>query len=202
MFTKSRLCVVLSVVALLALSAAFAQATSISVANYSFEDPVIATDGDYRSPVSGWSTAISSPGLTYNPLSTEFTGAGGNGTPSGADGTNVFFASGGSHYCFQDTPATIAAGVTYTLTVALGESLKGGTAFGEIVLAYGEVASPWNAGTVLAQKQLHAADITPLGQFNDFTVSYTAPSRRRCARGKPCRSWWGEKPASVSTTCG
>ena len=78
---------------------------------------MIATDGDYRSPVSGWSTAISSPGLTYNPLSTEFTGAGGNGTPLGADGTNVFFASGGSHYCFQDTPATIAAGVTYTLTV-------------------------------------------------------------------------------------
>jgi hypothetical protein len=99
---------------------------SITITNYSFENPVV-TDGSYETAsLPNWSSSISGSAVyaVINP--------GGSGTsepwpstsPAGMNGTNFcqLFAYGASGGCtiYQDTGVKYVAGVAYQLTAAFG----------------------------------------------------------------------------------
>ena len=103
-----------------------ATVTPIPIANPSFEDPVVGCDGCNTGGATGWDIATA-----YNPTNTNYPGAAGNGTPSGADGAQVDVLSGGVGHHKQflrgndgilntdDDP--VVTGLTkYTFTVAIG----------------------------------------------------------------------------------
>jgi hypothetical protein len=100
--------------------------TSLTIANGSFEDPVLADDV-YGAPA-GWT--ISGGYLAWNPTDTHWPGAtDGDGTPSTIpDGQNVFvIAGGGSGWNVSQILAnTFQAGVTYYFIMNAGARLDEG----------------------------------------------------------------------------
>lgn len=89
--------------------------TSVSINNYSFENPGNA-DGDY-----GASASIGSGGGTVLTQNTSglFTGDTGSGTPQGADGANISYYNGIGNYSV-DVGASFLSGQDYTFTLAIG----------------------------------------------------------------------------------
>ncbi len=176
MLTRNRLCVVLSVAALLTLSATCVQAASVTVVNPSFEDPILADDGTGNP--AGW-TLVGSAAIAqaWNPPVGSYSGADLSGTPTGADGANVvelmFNSAGGVAGFTQTTSAILTAGTTYTLTLALGNRGDAGWQDGrtwnsKIALATADMA----AGTYLDSLTFAAADL-PWGSFTDKTLTFT-----------------------------
>ena len=154
-------------------------AGAATVLNHSFESPVLA-DGTIGPVDSAWTIISSggdpSPGIAaFNPDAPYFTGAAGSGTPSGADGTNVFTtytdnapgAYGGLSQVITGT--TLIAGETYTLTVAIGDYLTLAPTNWHLAIS----TSSMGVGTYLTNLSGLGASLTD-DQFNDFSVSYTA----------------------------
>jgi hypothetical protein len=109
--------------------------TVIPVTNHSFQAQVLA-DGDFDFSVTSWTRFTSnyvseslgsnnSAVSAFNPNSTFFTSATGSNAPTGADGSNVFATYNGvAGYrsgVYQITGTTLTAGLTYTMTVAIGD---------------------------------------------------------------------------------
>ncbi len=105
---------------------------AIAVSNASFETPVL-IDGDLATgpgTFDGWeftATPITFLGI-FNPPSGSYSTAGGNASPSGADGANVafLFNDGGpteSVVATQVLGEVLTAGQEYVLTVAIGRFL-------------------------------------------------------------------------------
>ena len=91
----------------------------IHIADPSFQSPAKA-DGVDGTPAS-WIT--SAPGVgVWNPEGTYFTDAADDGTPSGADGSQILYMSGGGKYAHQVLTDTLRPG-TYTLSVNVGRAL-------------------------------------------------------------------------------
>lgn len=116
-----------SALALFTLSVLPASAATVAVTNHSFESDTL-SDGGFTLNITGWTSfVINGNGVVaWNPTANEFTGAAGAGTPTGALGTNVLSvtvlsadqAAGVTQIL---TGTTLAAGETYTMTVAIGD---------------------------------------------------------------------------------
>jgi hypothetical protein len=155
-----------------------AVSATIAISNHSFEDPVLGEE-DLSQTTTGWTfftAGNGSPGRAiFNPTDTWFSGST-DGTPAGADGTNVLTTyTGGSgqiagvHQTIAGTPLT--AGQTYMMTVAIGDykslipnrwhlaiSTKS-MGVGSYLVDY----SPTNGNALLTNDA-----------FTDFSVQYTA----------------------------
>ena len=148
------------------------------VLNPSFEDD-LRTDGAYLGTLSSWTPVGSGDTgyAAYNPLATDFTGAAENGTPTGgagAHGINVFSSyvpTNGQHSgVSQEIPASqLTAGVSYTLTVAVGD-YKGLTPTNwHLAIS----TASMNFGSYLADFAGTTAMLTN-DQFKNFSIQYTA----------------------------
>ena len=96
-------------------------AVPLTIVNSSFEDPILSDAGATSSgAIPGWTASLSgqtSGGIhVWNPPVTEVDGATGNGTPVGADGTNVLLIW-----------STDNTGVAPVATAALTQTLSGET---------------------------------------------------------------------------
>ncbi len=161
--------VLLGVAVLLAVTGtAFGQTTnSISIANYSFENPVVA-DGSYTTSTPGWSAsgnagafAIINPGTNNWP----------SATPPGMDGVNagqIFMtAPGQSGIFYQDTGIKYVAGVTYQLTAAIGLETNQVFDTNSALVFYN------SALTAIASNVITPAKLIA-GAFTNLTLTYTA----------------------------
>jgi hypothetical protein len=174
----------------LAVTAITTDAASVPINNYSFETPVVASDGGFVvAPGAsggnyngwGWVKTVGSGFQDYgieNQGSGAYTGAAGAGTPLGADGINNVFLNqsivGGIANIFQDV-GLLQANTTYTLTLAIGQRLdrvNGSVTFGLINAAAGNL-DPWATGLSLATTTGISA---VAGSFQDFTVMFTTGS--------------------------
>jgi hypothetical protein len=93
--------------------------------------------------------------------------------PAPGDGTNYFYMNIGvnaSGYCWQDI-GPLQSNTTYTLTIAVGETLQGLTGSGFIALVNGE--SPFQ--TILASTAVDTTNYTA-GTFSNVTAVYTTGS--------------------------
>ena len=164
----------LSLLTLLALPAG---AATVTVPNHSFESPTLTNDGNFNAATTwtAFNVGVGTGGGSYNPTEGNFTGAGGTGTPLGADGINVYSTSssdtvGNMAGAFQVLSGTkLTADTLYTLTVAIGD--------------YNDLkASTWNLGISTSSMAFGSYLSTVSGSgnsltndaFNDFSVSYTA----------------------------
>ena len=177
----ARLAATLALFTLLALPAG-----AQTVLNPSFESPS-PTDGNFIGPAAlDWSDETSfhpdpippTGRGVYNPREVDFTGAGGSGTATGgtgANGINVFTAYtdnapdayAGVSQVIAD--AQLTAGVTYTLTVAVGDYKT--TIPSNWHLAVGTVSMGF--GSFLADRAGLASELIN-DQFKDFSIQYTA----------------------------
>ena len=148
------------------------------VLNPSFEND-LRGDGGYLGTLSSWTPVGSGDTgyAAYNPLEDDFTGAAGSGTPTGgagADGINVFSTyvptNGQSRGVSQEIPGSqLTAGVTYTLTVAVGDyKILTPTNWH---LAISTASMPF--GSFLANYSGTAAMLMD-DQFKSFSIQYTA----------------------------
>ncbi len=176
MFTRNRLCVVLSVVAFAALIATCAQATPITVVNHSFEIPTLADGGASDANAYGWGGYFPSTGGTilWNPPESIFTGAAGNGTPAGADGANIATlytgtTSGSYAVLQQKTGAPWAANTVYTLTVAIGDRKD----FAAVPITIGFIDAA--TSTWLSSVTVQPAELTN-DAFVDKSVTFSSPT--------------------------
>jgi hypothetical protein len=151
----------------------------IPVSNPSFEAPALADGALASGPgtFGGWSFAGSANTWVgiFDPPSGSYPAAGGDGTPPGADGSNVafLFNDGGpseSVSATQALSATLAPGTDYTLRVAIGRflpdqpyafSLFGGY---RIELLAGGTPIAVDSGSV----------DPPVGEFRDATASVSS----------------------------
>jgi hypothetical protein len=161
-----------------------AHATLIVVPNFSFESPDVPdntfSDTDIDGDIPNWTFTKSENGTNYagvwDPVAGDYPGTTGNGAiPGSGQGTQVGFI-----YLDQaDNPvpqplngvivtstelATIQSNTTYTLTVALGNSL---------LLTPGEVDIRLLANGQEASSTTVIGDAIPNGTFTDFTTSFT-----------------------------
>lgn len=164
-------------------------AAAVTINNFSFETPTL---GDGAAPGSGfgtgvfngWNYAVANAGSfadfgIENSGGGAYTGAGGAGTPSGADGTNVVYLNqngtlGSSTTMFQDV-GLLAANTTYTLTIAIGQRLDRVNGSVQIGLLNGVSGATdiWSTGTVLNS----ITGVSSLaGSFQDFQVMFTTGS--------------------------
>jgi hypothetical protein len=151
-----------------------AQATPITLANSSFESNIVA-DGASTTVISNWSRETSSSYLqVYNPTSADFSSAGGNGDlPSPAAGSQCMFnsASDGLPLSFHSSSTSnfvLEAGTIYTLTVAVGQGLNGGT-FGAVTIGFMDLSG---AGDLGAQATLSGDPAK--GTFKDLSATLNA----------------------------
>jgi methionine-rich copper-binding protein CopC len=159
----------------------FTTTSSITVLNPSFQTPVLGDDDTENGTPTGWGATNPGGFTTWNPPGTIFAGAAGNGTPTGADGSqiyNFYHAAGASARLYQDTTAPLTAGMTYTLTVAIGARLTGNAVdvWGIDLMTTGQtLGGTPEAAVYLARTTGGRADLTS-GQFVDKTVQFTVPA--------------------------
>lgn len=173
-----------------------AQAALVTIQNYSFETPTVASDGTF-SLATGASVGTNLTGGTFNNWgfvktvgsgfqdfgienqgSGAYTGASGSGTPLGADGINDCFLNqsinGGVVNIFQDV-GMLQPNTTYTLTISIGQRLdrvNGSATIALIDAASGNV-NPWGTGTLLSST---TGVSSVAGSFQDFTTTFTTGS--------------------------
>ena len=175
---------------MLAAACISAQAAPVTILNYSFETPTLATDGNNPAATgtiwNSWGFVKTTPGGgsfqdfgIENPSVGEYTGATGSGTPLGADGINVCYlnqsATGGALVnIFQDV-GTLLPNEIYTLTVAIGQRfdrVNGSATIGLIDTASGN-ANPWATGTLIGST---TGVSSVAGSFQDFVATFTTGS--------------------------
>jgi hypothetical protein len=168
--------VMFTVASLVAISTK-AHADSVTVNNFSFENPAL-PNGDYQSDpthpapfsVPGWGSDPANQNGVQNFIGT---GAYGNGAtlPGTADGKQALFVNGND--VFQDV-GLLKPLTTYTLTVAAGNQPSYGPgSVGAIELVNGTNAS----GTVLSSEVV--GDLShpiSVSNFTDFTTSFMTGS--------------------------
>ena len=165
----------ISLLTLLALPAG-----AVTVLNHSFENPTLPADGDFNAADNWTVVSVGTPaqgvgGGNYNPTEGNFTGAAGSGTPSGADGTNVYSTSptlilgnlAGASQVLAGTALT--AGTIYTLTVAIGDYKTTIAATWNLAISTSSMAFGSYLNTVSGP-----GNSLTSGALNDFSVSYTA----------------------------
>jgi hypothetical protein len=136
----------------------------ISVANPSFEDPVVSGPAWSTDTATGWQTNSGQSGV-LNPTAGGFGGAAPDGNQVGWTFQNASL--------IQDVGAVITAGETYTLTVDVG-ARSDGVAFGnyQLYLGYG--------GHDLATTTIFGSVDTPVtpaaGTYSLVSVSGVAPA--------------------------
>ncbi len=101
-----------------------ADATSITVNNFSFESPAVPPPGNYTTSCpTGWTCSSGFGGGVFYPTNTQYP-AGDNGLTGGAlvpDGNQEAWVQGNlPQYLMQNTSVSIAANTTYTLSVWAG----------------------------------------------------------------------------------
>ena len=148
--------------------AAMTYAASITVPNFSFEEPDVAegTPG----AVSGWTALLIGGGGTpavRDPVNAQYAGGTGNNTllPGSAQGGQAAyfaFTENGSGMTTSIAGTTVQANTLYTLTVALGDPLDRdpGTVFLRLTVN----------GSVAATTTISPTSI-PSGTFTDFSVA-------------------------------
>ena len=165
------------------------QAAPVTINNYSFETPTLASDGNIVNAPAASGTFNSwgyfkTTGSSFqdfgieNPYVANYTGATGSGTPLGADGINDCYLNqgitGGVVNIFQDI-AILLPNTTYTLTVAIGQRfdrVNGSATIGLIDTTSGN-ANPWATGTLLSS----ITGVSSVnGRFQDFTTTFTTGS--------------------------
>lgn len=108
--------------------------TAIPISNPSFEQPALADGALASGPgvVGGWTFAATPNTFVgiFDPPAGSYASAGGDGTPSGADGQNAafLFNDGGPQEfvsATQTSSATVEAGSDYALQVSIGRFLPG-----------------------------------------------------------------------------
>jgi hypothetical protein len=140
---------------------------SITIANYSFENPTVA-DGGYTTSPPGWNTSGTAAAFAIiNPGTGNWPSA----APAGMDGSNagqIFMtAAGQSGVFYQDVGVEYAAGVTYQLTAAIG--LETNQVFDtNSVLVFYNSSLVAIASNIITPAKLIA------GAFTNITLSYTA----------------------------
>jgi hypothetical protein len=168
MNTKSSLILTALSLVMALTGAGTSQAQAIAINNASFESPVVGPGGYTDNSVQGWTidgTANYTAGVqdfgsgdfsSYDPLAAP------------ADGDQALFVAHGG-IVYQDVGA-LAADTTYTLTLAVGQRLSGGsndnTGGGIFELINGTT----DTGTVLAASTL---DTPAEGTFNLQSLTYT-----------------------------
>lgn len=179
-----------STLLMLAAACISVQAAPVTILNYSFETPTVASDGTFVTAPGasganfnswGW---VKTTGGGFQDFGVEnqgsgaYTGAAGSGTPLGADGINNCFLNqsinGGVVNIFQDI-GILLPDTTYTLTVAIGQRLdrvNGSATIGLINTTSGN-ANPWGTGTLLGST---AGVSSVAGSFQDFVVTFTTGS--------------------------
>ena len=154
---------------------------TLSIANNSFENPAVATGGYFVGTLPGWNFSGSSavmaaidPGLagSSEPWPT-------NPVP-GVDATNfaqIFItAAGGSGTVYQDTGIQYHAGVTYTLSAAIGLATNGTFAPGSMIVLYNSSLVP------IASNVISSSSLTS-GAFTNVSLSYTATGNEAAGSG-------------------
>jgi uncharacterized protein (TIGR03382 family) len=176
---------------LLAAAGISAQAAPVTILNYSFETPIVATDGTFVTAPGasganfnswGWFKTTGSGFQDYgieNQGSGAYTGAAGSGTPLGGDGINNCFLNqsltGGALVNIYQDVGSLLPNTIYTLTVAIGQRLdrvNGSATIGLIDTASGN-ANPWGTGTLLNST---TGVSSVAGSFQDFTTTFTTGS--------------------------
>jgi hypothetical protein len=153
-----------------------ASATGLPIANASFEAPAIADAVFDQSPDlsqqggSGWLFGNFGVVGVINPPSDTYVGAGGGGTPQGADGAQVAFLfsnlldTAALTFVSQDVAgAVLNPGTVYTLTIAVGRRLPGNQ-YG--LDTYGGYDIQLLAGTTIIARETDAFSPTA-GSFSD-----------------------------------
>ena len=166
-----------------ALSAA-AGAAPIVVPNDSFEAPDLADGATLAivtldvTTIPGWTASLAGAGITSggirDPLDAEFAGATGDGAalPGTADGGQAAILRGslvGNTQVFLniDPVATVEAGATYTLTVAVGNALDSDP---------GDVAIQITVNNQVVAQTMADDSTLPEGTFTDLQLVYVAPA--------------------------
>ena len=156
---------------------------AVVVSNHSFELGGF-TDGGVQNSFPngfGWTSSGSPAGTTagfYNPSSGYYAGAGGSGTPAGADGAQVGFLYKSGATAFQTLPGAdnilgsvddpvLMALTNYTLTIAVGHRLVGNPAGN---FPFGTVALTLLAGSTVIAEDNNITSPAP-GQFVDRFIS-------------------------------
>jgi hypothetical protein len=161
-----------------------AAAAPIAVPNDTFQNPDVADGGQLAivtldtTTIPGWTASLAGAGITQgglrDPQDAQFAGATGNDSPlpGTADGGQAVFLNGslvGNTQVFVtvDPLATVEAGQTYTLTVAVGNALDSDP---------GDVAIQLTVNnSVVAQTTANDASLLE-GTFTDLEVVYVAPA--------------------------
>jgi lysophospholipase L1-like esterase len=162
----------------------------IQIANPSFEVPVLADGALASGPgsVGGWSFAGTTNTYLgiFDPPAGSYPTAGGDGTPTGADGSNVafLFNNGGpaeTVTATQTLSATLAAASDYTLRVAIGRFLPDQPyAFS----TWGGYRIELLAGGTPIAVDTGSVD-PPTGEFRDATASVSSDSLDPALLGQP-----------------
>lgn len=129
--------------------------TTISVVNFSFENPSTST---FTTSIPDWSGDASCGVHSFAFVAGQFLDA------SAPDGSQFGYINRGS--IFQDVGETITAGQTYTLTGFLGRRNDAQNVLGSASLYS-------HSGAVLATTGFMTS---PAGRFTEFSVSFTAES--------------------------
>src|SRR5580658_7276782 len=164
-------------VALLAVSAniQIADAGPVIIPDFSFENTAITPGGATGAPNVGTNWLASGATYLQDITNTLFTATGEGDLPPTADGTNYAVVDGGAAVgeLWQDI-GPLQPNTTYTLTIAIGESLSGITGEGFIGVANNPAnaigAAPFYA--ILASTPVSTDSFAP-GTFVDSTVVFT-----------------------------
>jgi hypothetical protein len=179
-FPKARFFSIVTAFFLCLLTGPLAHATPVFVPDFSFENIITGPGG----AVGGSGDVLLGTAPNWNS-----SGNAGNGVqsvtngddffdlpvlPAPGDGTNYFYADMTegdgtvvSAYCWQEI-APLQSNTIYTLTIAVGETLSGGTGAGFIALVNG--SDPFQP--ILASTPVNTANYTP-GTFSNVTLVYT-----------------------------
>lgn len=152
---------------------------SASVTEGSFETPALALDEQALEAPANFAWHFgATPGAArgiYNPGSSSYNGAGGGGTPQGAEGAQVLSlanVAGGNEaaVAYQTLATTFERGLTYTLRVAVGRRLRDNP-HGPSV--YGGFKIELLAGNTLLARAVDTL-VPAAGTFEDVTLVHAS----------------------------
>ena len=149
-----------------ALFVGFASAESITVINHSFQDPP-RPDG-LDGSTTDWPSSSGGGGV-WNPVEPYFPGTNGEGVATGADGSQVYYFSGGPKYTYQVLADTLQAG-TYTLTLAVG---RGFVVSKDTDTFAFSLSTDVLGGSFVKNGAVVTVDGTPLAALTDVGTSLT-----------------------------
>jgi hypothetical protein len=147
-----------------------AHAASVTVVNYSFEDPKLNNPGDYNSTITGWdrnTSAVAASVEYYN--GGHFTANNPLVAPAdGFQGVSINTNDGGSGIrgMIYQNVGLLLPQTTYTLTVAMGARLDFGGASGSFAMYNGNDLT----GALLVSSAVFAP---AAGTFQEYSVTFT-----------------------------